>query len=69
MEKEQKASGMLTPIERLRKRLTDKLGVLEYGLEKLEQEQTPDAEWTRLVYLQHIERCQHWLKAIERVGC
>lgn len=69
MEKEEQASGKLTPIERLRQRLTDKLDVLEYGLEKLEQEQTPDAEWTRLVYLQHIERCQQWLKAIERVNC
>lgn len=68
MERNNNDSGTLTPVERLRQRLTDKLDDLRYGLEKLEQEQNADTEWTRLVYEQHIERCHHWLKAIEKVG-
>lgn len=68
MDKENNDSRTLTPVERLRKRLTDKLDMLEYGLERLAGDRAADAEWTRLVYRQHIERCQHWLEAIDRVG-
>jgi hypothetical protein len=68
MERNNNESGTVTPIERLRQRLNDKLDVLKYGLEKLEHGQAADVEWTRLVYEQHIERCHQWLKAIERVN-
>ena len=57
----------VSPVERLRQRLTRKLGDLEYGLEKLDRTQAPDAEWARLVYEQHINRCQQWLRSIEDV--
>lgn len=68
METENNQKEKVSPIERLRRRLHRKLGDLEYGLEKLEQDEAPDAEWARLVYQQHIERCHHWLKTIEQVG-
>jgi len=64
----EKTEEMEPPIERLRRRLIEKLDQLEYGLKKVQREQTPDAEWAQLIYEQHINRCQHWLKNIERVG-
>ena len=68
MESATKEQTHLSPVERLRQRLSHKLRDLHYGLEKLDQDGASDTEWTRLIYQQHIENCQNWLKAIERVG-